>query len=310
MNFKFYLILTSLLAFLSACSHYETNAPVFSNNSNGGNDQEKPVQPLTPDHPEAPKATTHEEVKPSAPAQHYNYHVVKPGETLYSIGVSSGLGFERLADLNNLAKPYNIRLGQKIKIINEEAESTLKKVADKPPKEKVSTVLKKPKKSSENKAKTQEIKETEKEPEVKKNAQKIVKAEQKSSIISIDNEKMLKLNFQWPVRGKVVKNFPQTNNKGIDIAGDVGRLVTASSAGKVAYSGQGLIGFGKVLIIKHNDRFLSAYANIEQIAVNEGQQIGQGQHIAKIGSNGSKKSTLHFEIRKNGKPVNPLKYLP
>jgi len=86
--------------------------------------------------------------------------------------------------------------------------------------------------------------------------------------------------------------------------------VIASSAGKVAYSGQGLIGFGKVLIIKHNDRFLSAYANIEQIAVNEGQQIGQGQHIAKIGSNGSKKSTLHFEIRKNGKPVNPLKYLP
>ncbi|MEQ1530641.1 MAG: peptidoglycan DD-metalloendopeptidase family protein, partial [Methylococcales bacterium] len=141
-------------------------------------------------------------------------------------------------------------------------------------------------------------------------ATKKAKNIQKSSIISIDNEKVLKLSFQWPIKGKVLKNFAQTDNKGIDIAGHVGQPVTAASAGKVAYSGQGLVGFGKLLIIKHNEQFLSAYANIAQIEVSEGQRVEKDQLIAKIGQVGSKKVSLHFEIRKNGKPVNPRKYLP
>jgi lipoprotein NlpD len=133
---------------------------------------------------------------------------------------------------------------------------------------------------------------------------------QKKSIISIDNEMVLKLIFQWPIKGKIVKNFPQSDNKGIDIAGKLGQAVSATEAGKVVYSGQGLLNYGNLLIIKHNDLYLSAYANNSQLLVAEGHSVKKGQIIALVGRAGSNQALLHFEIRKNGKPVNPLSLLP
>ncbi|MDO9423804.1 MAG: peptidoglycan DD-metalloendopeptidase family protein [Methylobacter sp.] len=133
---------------------------------------------------------------------------------------------------------------------------------------------------------------------------------QKKSIISIDNRNMLKLNFQWPIKGKVLKYFSPAHNKGIDIAGKTGQDVSAAEAGKVVYSGQGLIGYGNLLIIKHNDLYLSAYANNSQLLVTEGRTVSKGEVIAKAGQAGSNQASLHFEIRKNGKPVNPLNLLP
>jgi lipoprotein NlpD len=132
----------------------------------------------------------------------------------------------------------------------------------------------------------------------------------KKSIISIDNKNMLMLNFQWPIKGKIRKNFSQTDKKGIDIVGEIGQTVRAAETGKVVYSGQGLIGFGNLLIIKHNDEYLSAYANNGSLLVKEGQQVKKGQDIAKAGVAVSKKALLHFEIRKNGKSLNPLSLLP
>ena len=136
------------------------------------------------------------------------------------------------------------------------------------------------------------------------------KRHHKKSIVSIDNKKMLELNFGWPIKGRVLKRFSPSRNKGIDIAGKSGQPVKATEAGKVAYGGQGLIGFGKLLIIKHNDAYLSAYANNSRLLVNEGEHVEKGQAIAEVGRVGSKRMSLHFEIRKNGKPVNPLKLLP
>ena len=136
------------------------------------------------------------------------------------------------------------------------------------------------------------------------------KRHHKKSIVSIDNKKMLELNFGWPIKGRVLKRFSPSRNKGIDIAGKLGQPVKATEAGKVAYGGQGLIGFGKLLIIKHNDAYLSAYANNSRLLVNEGEHVEKGQAIAEVGRVGSKRMSLHFEIRKNGKPVNPLKLLP
>jgi len=133
---------------------------------------------------------------------------------------------------------------------------------------------------------------------------------QKKPIISTDNETVLKLNFQWPIKGKVIKNFPQSDDKGIDIAGKLGQAVSAAEAGKVVYSGQGLLGYGNLLIIKHNDLYLSAYANNSQLLVAEGHSVKKGQHIALVGQVGSNQASLHFEIRKNGKPVNPFSLLP
>jgi murein DD-endopeptidase MepM/ murein hydrolase activator NlpD len=132
---------------------------------------------------------------------------------------------------------------------------------------------------------------------------------QQQSIVLID-KKMLKLNFGWPIKGRVIKRFSPSHNKGIDIAGKKGQSVHATEAGHVVYGGQGLIGFGKLLIIKHNDVYLSAYANNSGLLVKEGQHVEKGQVIAEVGGVGIKRTSLHFEIRKNGKPVNPVKLLP
>ena len=132
----------------------------------------------------------------------------------------------------------------------------------------------------------------------------------KKSIISIDNKKVLKLSFQWPLQGRVSRNFSQTDNKGILILGKAGQTVYAAESGKAVYCGQGLAGFGNLAIIKHNEIYLSAYANNSKLMIKEGQKVGKGQAIGQVGRTGLKKASLHFEIRKNGKPINPLTVLP
>ncbi|MEO8306217.1 MAG: peptidoglycan DD-metalloendopeptidase family protein [Betaproteobacteria bacterium] len=120
-----------------------------------------------------------------------------------------------------------------------------------------------------------------------------------------------KLDWAWPAKGKVVTGFSEvTNLKGIDIAGTAGQPVTASAAGKVVYAGTGLRGYGKLIIVKHNDTYLSAYAHNREILVKEGQQVGKGQKIAEMGNTDADQVKLHFEIRRQGKPVDPLRYLP
>ncbi|GGI80589.1 peptidoglycan DD-metalloendopeptidase family protein [Legionella impletisoli] len=116
--------------------------------------------------------------------------------------------------------------------------------------------------------------------------------------------------WQWPVNGRIVNHYaPARGKKGIDIAGRTGESVRAASGGVVAYSGNGLIGYGNLIIIKHDNQFLTAYGNNAQNFVKEGQQVKAGQVIAKMGLVDHKYWGLHFEIRKSGKPVNPLNYL-
>jgi lipoprotein NlpD len=108
----------------------------------------------------------------------------------------------------------------------------------------------------------------------------------------------------------VLKRFSKKSNSGIDIAGRIGQKVRSAASGRVVYSGSGLAGYGNLLIIKHNSLYLSAYANNSLLLVKEGQTVKKGQVIAKVGRVGGHQVSLHFEIRKNGKPVNPLRYLP
>ena len=120
-----------------------------------------------------------------------------------------------------------------------------------------------------------------------------------------------RLEWLWPANGKIVTGFSDTANlKGIDIAGKAGQPVIASAAGKVVYAGTGLRGYGKLVIVKHNNTFLSAYAHNKDLLVKEGQQVTRGQKIAEMGNTDSDEVKLHFEIRKLGKPVDPIKYLP
>jgi lipoprotein NlpD len=119
------------------------------------------------------------------------------------------------------------------------------------------------------------------------------------------------LEWGMPTSGKVIAEFSENaNRKGVDIVGSRGQSIVASAAGKVVYSGSGLRGYGKLIIIKHNKTFLSAYAHNDQILVKEGQNVSKGQKIAEMGSSDADQVGLHFEIRKFGKPVDPAKYLP
>ena len=133
---------------------------------------------------------------------------------------------------------------------------------------------------------------------------------EKRSIISNNNKKVLKLDFEWPIKGKVIKNFVQSEKKGIDIAGSTGQTVHAAEAGKAVYCGQGLAGYGQLIIIKHNPIYLSAYAHNSKINISEGQFVEKGQPIGAVGGTGFKKAVLHFEIRKHGISINPLALLP
>jgi len=251
------------------------------------------------------------------------YYQVRKGDTLYAISLIYDLDYRQLAQWNRIAPPYTIEIGQKIRLsdpnsgkqpANEEVATTEikpKPVAapqpnrvgpPKKPAMPLNHINNKPVPAYKPADKTQPIK--------KDDAEKSGSSPQKKPIISIDNETMLKLNFQWPIKGKILKPFAQADNKGIDIAGEMGQDVSAAEAGKVVYSGQGLIGYGNLLIIKHNDLYLSAYANNSQLLVAEGYTVKKGEVVAKVGQAGSNKTSLHFEIRKNGKPVNPVGFLP
>jgi len=119
------------------------------------------------------------------------------------------------------------------------------------------------------------------------------------------------MQWVWPTTGKILHTFNQgPNPKGVAIGGSAGQAIVASAAGKVVYSGSGLRGYGKLIIIKHNNTYLSVYAHNRELLVKEGERVSKGQRIAEMGSTDSDRVGLHFEIRRLGKPVDPLKYLP
>ena len=240
------------------------------------------------------------------PGQH---HTVKKGETLFAISRQTGYGQQQLATWNHLSVPYTVAVGQKLKLFgeppsadkdNRSARKGAMPEQDGFEDKNISSssvgfiqpaALRKPKKT-----------------QLVGNMVKLSKP--KTATISVDKQKMLKLAFGWPIKGVVVKNFRQSKNKGIDIAGKIGQTVYAAESGRVIYGGPWLVGFGSLLIIKHDPVYLSAYANNSQLLVKEGQKVSKGQVVAQVGRTPSRKAALHFEIRKNGKSVNPLKFLP
>ncbi len=243
---------------------------------------------------------------PDIPKDETKYHQVKKGDTLYAISLIYDLDYRQLAQWNLIAPPYTIEIGQKIRLSDPnlgtkpihdhsnagaKAKQNMATATNKISSQKKTAI-------SLNNNPNLTYKPPYKIQPFNNIAEKNGSSPQKKPIISIDNGNMLKLNFQWPIRGKVLKSFSQADNKGIDIAGEMGQDVSAAEAGKVVYSGQGLIGYGNLLIIKHNDLYLSAYANNSRLLVAEGYTVEKGEVIAKVGQAGSNKTSLHFEIRK------------
>lgn len=200
-----------------------------------------------------------------------SHHTVRPGETLYSIAFRYGLNYKEIASANGISEPYTIFVNQRLRLVGKQI------IAKKTP------------------SKTQSAPTS---------ISKKVVASRKSQASNI--------NWRWPVEGEVINLFSPDDalNKGVDIGGRMGESVLAAADGVVVYAGGGLRGYGKLVIVKHTDNFLSAYGHNRRIRVKEGQNVKGGQVVAEIGSSGTDREMLHFEIRKNGKPVDPLSYLP
>ncbi|GAB4128142.1 MAG: peptidoglycan DD-metalloendopeptidase family protein [Sideroxydans sp.] len=243
-------------------------------------------------------------------------HVVQKGDTLYSIAFANGLDYREVARLNGLADPAAIKIGQTLRLeIPSDEEpalpspsrpSALSSVAPKPGDLKTQPKVGRLIYTEQALAKAERLQREEDAVQtvpVPVNRPPVHEA----SVDAADEQ----VEWGMPTQGKVIAGFSETENrKGIDIAGKRNQAVFASADGKVVYSGSGLRGYGKLIIIKHNKTFLSAYAHNEHILVKEGQSVRKGQKIAEMGDSDADQVKLHFEIRKLGKPVDPAKYLP
>ena len=260
-------------------------------------------------------------------------YTVKKGDNLFSIGLEHGYYYKDIAQNNNIPPPYNIQVGQvlKLKVSKDNATPTTNNdgveitpintesnaisatpatvVAINEPKairEPYSDeAFKKPLPTAKPIASsTTSTPPTANTTEAANKPNTENKTESKPTTESPED-----IEWAWPTKGKVIANFNEASNKGLDIAGTTGQPVNAAAAGKVIYSGSDLRGYGKLVIIKHNSTYLSVYAHNNQILVKEGQQISAGQKIAEMGSTDSSSVKLHFEIRRLGKSVDPSKYL-
>jgi lipoprotein NlpD len=239
-------------------------------------------------------------------------YTVKKGDTLYAIALDHGLDYKELAELNGIENPNVIRVGQVLKLKTADTVATAYPL--KPPQAQETKPGDPPLKTEPKALKVAyaETGQGETRPVPRSEAQNKVEPQESKEAVretasSADEEEV---DFAWPVNGKLLSGFSEGAGKGIDIGGKAGQPVHAAAAGKVVYSGSGLRGYGKLIIIKHNKTYLSAYAHNSQILVKEGQSIAKGQKIAEMGNTDTDQVKLHFEIRRFGKPVDPAKYLP
>ncbi|WP_404343035.1 peptidoglycan DD-metalloendopeptidase family protein [Pseudoalteromonas mariniglutinosa] len=225
-------------------------------------------------------------------------YTVQKGDTLYSIAFSAQQDFRSLAKINAIPAPYVIYPGQII---------ALKKAAKK---------YKKPKKyTNSSKKSTVSIQKNNKKlkKELDQPKQREYVQKQASKKLPVTKRSYTrKLSWIWPAEGKVTRRFASRENgyKGLQITNKKGSTVLAASHGTVVYAGNALRGYGNLIILKHNDDYLSAYAHNDKLLVKEKQEVKAGQKIAEMGSSDSSVTALRFEIRYRGKAVNPVKYLP
>ena len=198
-------------------------------------------------------------------------YTVKRGDTLFSISWRYGYDHKSLAKINGIKSPYTIYVGQKLQFKSNKTTKTISR-----------------KTASKTTTRSKQVTATS---------------------TSSSNKRLI---WRWPTTGKILSTYSKSaaGRKGIDIAGKSGQSIIAAASGKVVYSGNGLPRYGNLLIIKHNDVYLSAYAHNKTLLVKEGQLVKGGQKIALLGRSGTQQNQLHFEIRRNGKPVDPMRFLP
>ena len=264
-----------LLLFFTGClnhSRYSALEPVYKINS------------------PKPHYANNGQVEHSKKKSRPSHYLVKPGDTLYSIAFRYGLDYKKLAYANNIDKQFRIYEGQTLVLKEGQAPKVTSSAAAEDNTK--STTKTSPPQSSVSSKDTvsQKIDGTK---SAKKTTSKAV------------------ILWRWPHNGKIVRTYSASSsgNKGIDLQGRIGDSVLAAANGVVVYAGNGLPGYGNLIILEHSNGLLSAYAFNQKILVEEKGRVSSGQKIATMGKLGDQPG-LHFEIRQNGKPINPLKYLP
>jgi len=302
-----------------ACSH-TPSAPVIDR----APALKKPADPIP-----GAQSTSVSDWRPST-------YVVKKGDTLYRIGLEFGFDYKEIAAANQLSPPYPIKVGQTLLLPSnvavpssspppekEDGVVVTSIKTDTPPSIESKPVATTPPLLTQPKA-TREAysleafqrkpgKPSETLVVAKKPAETAVKSPPNDTPQTKPNDSKnqdeASLNWTWPTNGKVISYFNEAANKGIDIGGTLGQPIHAASAGKVIYTGSDLRGYGKLVIIKHDKTYLSVYAHNSKILVKEGQMVTSGQKIAEMGDSDANGVKLHFEIRQQGKSVDPMKYL-
>ncbi len=296
-----YVALTAVL--LAGCASGGARAPV----------SERSASEKTPDMPiiDVAKAGTHSN-KFGQPEKDWrpSIYVVQKGDTLYGIAFNHGLDYHEIKDLNNIQNPDLIQTGQELRLFSGNPAAGKSKVAE--IKNTVSFVKDQPKvvKLPYSEQALVDLQKMQEAPHKSEQVAVVSQPETKPEAVADSGVADEAIEWGMPTNGKVIGEFSESaNRKGIDIAGKQGQAVVASAAGKVVYSGSGLRGYGKLVIIKHNNTYLSAYAHNDQVLVKEGQAVTKGQKIAEMGNTDADQVELHFEIRKLGKPVDPAKFL-
>ena len=212
--------------------------------------------------------------------------VVKRGDTLIGIALNTGADYRDIASMNQLADINKIQLDRTL-CVRRSTQKAKKSTAD----------------SQQASKAEQPIKDSSKAAAVKP-VDEMPSTSSATSAAMADGVK-----FSWPANGKVIAGFNDSSNKGINIAGKMGEPVDAAADGKVVYAGSGLRGYGNLVIVKHDGNYLTAYAHNSKILVKEGDSVKRGQRIADMGDSDADSVMLHFEVRRQGKPVDPLKFM-
>ncbi|MEM5535913.1 peptidoglycan DD-metalloendopeptidase family protein [Neptuniibacter pectenicola] len=271
-------------------------------------------------------APVSERTVPAASQHNPGQYTVRKGDTLYSIAFRYGMDYRQLAALNGVDSRYNIFPGQRLKlksttrttsnesIVRESSTIAPKPIITSTRKTASSTHKTTPSKSTSSKTSTT-AKPVSKPRNTAQTASKptaVTSAKNNNKPAVIKTNATGKIYWKWPVTGKILSTFKTKGvvNKGVDIAGSRGVAIKAAASGKVVYAGNGLLGYGNLVIIDHNQQFLSAYAHNSRVLVKENDMVKTGDKIAEMGSSGADRVMLHFEIRRDGKPVDPLRYLP
>jgi len=299
-------LLTICLGVLTACSTPTRQAPVI----------DRPASTVSQSRPRpvAPPAPALDDVKPDARGT----YTVRRGDTLIRIALDHGQNYRDLVAWNNLSDPDDIKVGQLLRVAPPDrvfvagsaavvtSPVTLSGIENPAPKKTAPRGDKKP--YSESSLAEVQKDDNPKAVAVEKERPAASGALAAGSMVTANDDE--KLSWMWPSNGKIIATFDEGKNKGIDIAGKLGQQVMAAGSGKVMYAGSGIRGYGNLVIVKHSNNLLSAYAHNRTILVKEGQNVSKGQAIAEMGDSDADTVKLHFEIRQQGKPVDPSKFLP